>query len=150
MDFARLKLAELEEEIDESRRRERAYGYAAVAIAAPQVVLSALMTATALLETAFTAETARVVVGYMGLANVAVHALAAGVQPSRRAAEAHAHTRALVERKDAVQLAVVSGASAAEVAAIYSGKNAPARTHAASSDSVGASSEHVASDASNV
>ena len=66
------KLAELDTEIGGVRHRELVFRYLSIGIAVPQVTLGAVMTATALLESLVPPESARTIVGYLGIANLAV------------------------------------------------------------------------------
>jgi D-arabinose 1-dehydrogenase-like Zn-dependent alcohol dehydrogenase len=137
------KLAELEGEIERARRGERTFRALSVALAVPQLVLAGVMTATALLESVVRPEEARVVVGALGIAHIAVQALAAATQCSSRAAAHGARRRALLVLRNDVQLALESPAPdtariAARIAESYDqdGTCGSARAHASSSAAV--------------
>ena len=122
-----------------------------MAIAVPQLALSAAMTATALLESAFSPERARVVVGYLGIASVVVQALAGAAQLTRRAATYGARRRALLMLRNDVQLALTHDLTRGEIVRLSAriahsyyddedDKCTAARAHDESSSAVGASS----------
>ena len=158
MTFLVAKLAEIEAEIASATARERVYRALSYALAVPQLVLAAVMTATALLETVVPAERARVVVGSLGIANIAVQAIATATQSSARAAAHAARRRALLVLRSDVQLALDSPAPdaariAARLAQIYAedeGTFGSARAHASSSAGVGTESAAVAGSGSAV
>ena len=105
------KLSEIETEIGAVRHRELVFRYLSIGIAVPQVTLGAVMTATALLESLVPPERARTIVGYLGIANLAVQALAAATQCSSRAAACGARRRTLLVLRNDVQLAVAAGSN---------------------------------------
>lgn len=118
------KLAELDTEIGGVRHRELVFRYLSIGIAVPQVTLGAVMTATALLESLVPPESARTIVGYLGIANLAVQALAAAMQCSSRAAACAARRRTLLVLRNDVQLAIAAGSNdtahlAVRIARIY-------------------------------
>jgi hypothetical protein len=87
------------------------FRYLSIGIAVPQVTLGAVMTATALLESLVPPERARTIVGSLGIANLAVQALAAATQCSSRAAACGARRRTLLVLRNDVQLAVAAGSN---------------------------------------
>ena len=105
------KLAELDAEIGAVGHRELAFRYLSIGIAVPQLTLGAVMTATALLESLVPPERARTIVGYLGIANLAVQALAAATQCSSRAAACGARRRTLLVLRNDVQLAIAAGSN---------------------------------------
>jgi hypothetical protein len=105
------KLSEIDAEIGALRHRELVFRYLSIGIAVPQVTLGAVMTATALLESLVPPERARTIVGYLGIANLAVQALAAATQCSSRAAACGARRRTLLVLRNDVQLAVAAGSN---------------------------------------
>lgn len=147
MNYLHAKLGELEGEIEDARTRERAFRALSVALAIPQLVLAAVMTATALLESVVAPEQARVVIGALGIANIAVQAVAAATQSSARAAAHGSRRRALLVLRNDVQLALESPAPdaariAARIAESYDddGTCGRERAHASSSAAVGSAS----------
>jgi hypothetical protein len=109
--YLQKKLEELETEIGETRHRELCFRYLSIAIAVPQLTLGAVMTATALLESLVPPERARTIVGYLGIANLAVQALAAATQCSSRAAACAGRRRTLLALRNDVQLAIAAGST---------------------------------------
>jgi hypothetical protein len=155
MEYVRAKVAEVDAAIVDATFRERVFDALTVAIAVPQVALSAIIAATALLESLVPADRARAIVGAMGLASIAVHAVSAAVHPSRRGAAWAARRRAMLALRNDMQLALTRELTPQDVAAIaarvsgaYAAKWTPARAHAASSSPVGTSSAPVAGPAS--
>ena len=155
--FLEAKLAEIEAEIEGARVRERGFRALSYALAVPQLVLAAVMTATALLETVVPPERARVLVGSLGIAHIAVQAVATATQSSARAAAHASRRRALLVLRSDVQLALESSAPdtariAARLAEIYAdeGTLGRARAHASSSACVGTASGDVAGSGSAV
>jgi hypothetical protein len=147
MNYLNAKLPELEGEIERARRGERTFRALSVALAIPQLVLAAVMTATALLESVVEPEQARVVIGALGIAHIAVQAVAAATQSSARAAAHGSRRRALLVLRNDVQLALESSAPdaariAARIAESYDddGTCGSARAHASSSAVVGSES----------
>jgi hypothetical protein len=150
MNFLHAKLSELEGEIDCARRGERNFRALSLALAVPQLVLAGVMTATALLESVVSPEHARAVVGALGIAHIAVQAIAAATQSSARAAAHGSRLRALLVLRNDVQLALVSPAPdtariAARMADTYEeGTSGSARAHASSSAADGSASSELA------
>lgn len=156
MDYLSAKLSELEADIERARRGERAFRALSVALAIPQLVLAGLMTATALMDSVVDPDRARAVVGALGIAHIAVQAVAAATQSSARAAAHGSRRRALLVLRNDIQLALASPAPdaariAARIADTYDeGTCGSARAHASSSAGDGIASAELPGSASTV